>query len=132
MPNSLFRDPARIISTMEAQIASFTENNIILERDLGTADAGELVEKVRILEKTIQNLQPTPEQIIIGDDAADIEEAQARLSAFAGKIKRLNAAMESLEAQLVSLYEERTKLEQELGRSDADEIIAAFHELSAK
>ncbi|BDI31641.1 hypothetical protein CCAX7_36920 [Capsulimonas corticalis] len=132
MPNSLFRDPARMIGAMEAQIASFTENNILLERSLGTADAEELVLKVRALEQKVQDLQPTPEQVVIGDDATDLQEAHARFSAFAGKIKRLSAAMESLEAQLVSLYEERAKLERELGRADADEIIAAFHHLSAK
>ena len=132
MPNSLFRDPARIISTMEAQIASFTENNMALERDLGTADAQELVEKVRDLEQKIQGLQPTPAQVIIAGDASDLQATRLRLNALAGKIKRLNAAVGSLEAQLISLYEEREKLEQQIGHADADEIIAAFHTLSAK
>ena len=132
MLGARFRDHTKTISTLEAQIASFMENGATLERELGSSDAQELVEKVRAMEMKIQELQPDPSQVVIGDESLDNQQALSRLGAFAAKIKNLNGAVGSLEEQLVSLYEEREKLEQQLGHSEAGEIIAMFRSLDAQ
>lgn len=126
------------MKTLEDQLKSLaTENEQLkierdfLENELGSGEAARIVGRVRALEAEIAELrrsrQAAAEPVAGGEGggvAANPREVVAKIGAFAAKISNLNTVVSSMEAELAALHQDRAILEEKIGASDADGILA--------
>lgn len=97
--------------SLEAQLASLYAEREQLERHLGVSEAQQIIDLVRTLEGRPNH------------DAADAETNPASAGADPAT---------SLELQLIDLYQERDRLQSQLGTADSDELCALVGNLEAQ
>jgi photoactive yellow protein len=127
--NENSRTPAeasRAEAAMEAQLISLYAEREKLHRELGIADADDLLAMIRNLETQLRDLYQQKETGsasngigTTGGDSTDI-------------VTSLRNQITSMEAQLISLYGERERAAQELGVADVTELIAMVRNLEAQ
>lgn len=103
-----------------------------LKKELGLERASEVISLVRNLETKVAELSPSS----TGDDAdnplaglSDPKQVLLKIRQFTGKIESLNGTVASMEEQLGSLYEDKERLEREIGASEVEDILEAFRQL---
>ena len=101
----------------------------VLAAELGTSDPAEIVALVRGLEEQVQ----TAHQEQIDDESLeglnDPKAVLIKIRTFTHKIEGLNGAVSSMEEQLMSLYEDKERLEREVGASEVEDVLEAFRNL---
>jgi len=106
------QDPNESLDSVEAQLVSLYGEREHLVRELGVSDAGAIVAMVRSLEAQLQDFYGAREAAGGGGETA--------------------SADNSLELQLVDLYEQREHLEQEIGSANATEVVSMVHNLETQ
>ena len=92
-----------------------------LEAVFGTAEPDDIIARFRELERKAGANPP-------GDGQIPAELARKILQ-FTEQVETLNGTVTSMEDQLSSLYNDKERLEREIGAADVDEVIQAFRRL---
>ncbi|MBC8135822.1 MAG: hypothetical protein H8F28_08060 [Fibrella sp.] len=104
-----------------------------LRKELGMERASEIIATVRTLETKVAELSPElaheedNENPLAG--LSDPKQILLKIRQFTGKIESLNGTVASMEEQLGSLYEDKERLEREIGASEVEDILEAFRQL---
>jgi len=102
-----------------------------LRKELGLERAADVIAHIRNLETRVAELSPAPSA---DDDnplagLSDPKQVLLKIRQFTGKIESLNGSVASMEQQLASLYEDKERLEREIGASEVDDVLEAFRHL---
>ncbi len=117
------------VERLEAQIASREIDRDMLTRELGTNDPREIVARVRALEgKVAESARATAERGASGDEGeltqlTNPRELMEKVRSFNDRIQDLNSTVAGMEAQLISVYEEKEGMERLVGAGDLDGIL---------
>ncbi|MBC8138904.1 MAG: hypothetical protein H8F28_23760 [Fibrella sp.] len=130
--NFLGRNSAQI-ERLEAKIATQESDRAVLIRDLGTCDPQEIIARVRALENEVASAArtaasattPTPAPAGENDPIllTSPRELMEKIRSFNNRIQDLNSTVAGMEAQLVSLYEEKEGMERQIGAGDLEGIL---------
>ncbi|GAB4462288.1 MAG: hypothetical protein OHK0029_28880 [Armatimonadaceae bacterium] len=142
------------IENLEAQVSQCQEHHALLKRELGTDNPNDIIAMVRRLEGQVTSLQG--QVTSLEGQVEDLNNRQAEMAAaseaeeddatslanlgdpravltkirtFTNKIESLNGTVASMEEQLMSLYEDKERLEREIGASEVEDVLEAFRGL---
>ncbi|MBC7809033.1 MAG: hypothetical protein H7145_23100 [Akkermansiaceae bacterium] len=104
-----------------------------IRKELGVERASEIISMVRELETKVAELSPTPASEEEGDNPlaglSDPKQVLLKIRQFTGKIESLNGTVASMEEQLGSMYEDKERLEREIGASEVEDVLEGFRHL---
>jgi len=130
------RELTERVDSLEQELTPLRAAQETLKRELGTGEAGEVVALVRRLEGQVEELnrQPEPAAAEESDEnplasLSDPRQVLLKIRTFSSKIESLNGTVGSMEEQLMSLYEDKERLEREIGASEVDDVLEAFRNL---
>lgn len=109
------------------------EEMILLKTELGVLSASEVIYLVQGLKAQIKVLivSAAGKRGTQVADSRDLYVAMNKIRDFANKVSALNGTIASMETQLMSLYGDRERLEQEIGAGEVEDVIAAFRSQQA-
>ena len=102
---------------------------LLIRKELGVADAAELIQLIQELKAQIKSLTVSEEKPAQETPASDPRNPYAAISKirdFATKVATLNGTIASMENQLATLYGDRERMEQEIGAGEVEDVIAVF------
>jgi hypothetical protein len=104
------------------------EEMLLLKTELGVLSASEVIYLVQGLKAQIKVLivSAAGKRAPQAADSRDPYAAMNKIRDFANKVSALNGTIASMEHQLMSLYGDRERLEQEIGAGEVEDVIAAF------
>jgi chromosome segregation ATPase len=131
------RELTEQVEALEKEISPLRADRATLQNELRVGDAAEAVALVRRLEGEVEELRaaqmpaPAPEPEDDGSlgNLSDPKAVLSKIRTFTTKIESLNGTVASMEEQLMSLYEDKERLEREIGASEVDDVLEAFRGL---
>ncbi len=106
-----------------------------IRKELGVERAVEIIALVRDLETKLSELTPAPPSEEEGENPfaglSDPKQVLLKIRQFTGKIEGLNGTVASMEEQLSSMYEDKERLEREIGASEVEDVLEAFRHLQS-
>jgi DNA repair exonuclease SbcCD ATPase subunit len=109
------------IEQLSAEKTQLEHEKLFLKEKLGTSVVEEIVAMVKQARR--------PETATATKSETGLEnsgEVMKKMRTFMARIDSLNATVASMENQLRSLYTDKERLEQEIGASEVEDVIAAF------
>lgn len=146
---------ASLLGSMDAQLTSVYRDREMLQRELGVSDAAGLIRLVRDLRARVASEEAARLRALaeaekikeaanearrqmeeLADEAENLDQLgtsgpQAvieKMGNLAERVRLLTGTVASMEVQLISLYEEKERLQRELGMSQAADLLRHFHD----
>lgn len=121
------------VDALQKELSPLRVDRERMKREIGLERAADVIAHVRTLETRVAELAPPAppeseeENPLAG--LSDPRQVLNKIRQFTGKIESLNGTVASMEEQLGSLYEDKERLEREIGASEVDDVLEAFRQL---
>jgi DNA repair exonuclease SbcCD ATPase subunit len=112
------------VAQLTTEKIQFEQEQLFLKEKLGTNSVEEIVAMVKQARRPDIAVMPKAETGLENSG-----EVMKKMRTFMARIDSLNATVASMEHQLRSLYTDKERLEQEIGASEVEDVIAAFNNL---
>lgn len=121
------------VDALQNEIGPLRVDRERLRKELGVERAADVISLVRQLETRVAELAPPAAAEEDADNPlaglSDPKQVLLKIRQFTGKIESLNGTVASMEEQLGSMYEDKERLEREIGASEVEDVLEAFRQL---
>ncbi|MBC8142723.1 MAG: hypothetical protein H7Y38_14940 [Armatimonadetes bacterium] len=120
------------LTALQTEISPYRVDRERLRKEIGVERAADIISLVRDLETKVAEYAPAEqaeedENPLAG--LSDPKQILLKIRQFTGKIESLNGTVGSMEEQLASMYEDKERLEREIGASEVEDVLEAFRQL---
>lgn len=121
------------LESLQTELSPYRVDRERLRKELGVERAADVIALVRNLETKVAEYAPAPESEEDAENPlaglSDPKQILVKIRQFTGKIESLSGTVGSMEEQLASMYEDKERLEREIGASEVEDVLEAFRAL---